>query len=490
MAFWFPIAPFLDTALAALGLLAYVIITHMRQQRRRPSAALAWVLAILVLPYLGLPAFLIFGTRKVVRPGAPDRPASLGRWNNPTLAPAWATRLLAALNVAGPVPARAVAFQADGAESLTALMALIDSAQRTLDICTYILARDAVGRTIAQKLADRARAGVRVRLLVDAIGSLQSLHAHDDLLLPAGVQRRAFMPLLLNPRRGHTNLRNHRKLAIADGTQVWSGGRNLAAEYFTGKPGQPPWLDLSFTAHGLLALQAQAIFESDWRIAPGLRRALRIGYAQRVERLLARCEDLPHKTTGAPSQLLRQPLPSLVQSLAQWVPNGPDCHIDNLHALLVSAIAHAEQRVLMTTPYFVPDDGLLDALILAARRGVHTVLLIPERSNHRLADLARGRSIRELVAAGGEVRLLPHMLHAKAVVVDNALGLCGSANLDGRSLFINFEVMAAFYGPAEIGWLADWITCTASGLLRAHAHHPPWWRDLLEGVVGAVAFQL
>jgi cardiolipin synthase len=286
------------------------------------------------------------------------------------------------------------------------------------------------------------------------------------------------MPLLLNPRRGHTNLRNHRKIAIADGARLWSGGRNLAAEYFTGKPGQPPWLDLSFTAQGLLALQAQAIFEGDWRIARGLRRAPRTGYAQRAERLLAR-HATPHQAADMP-----------VQSLAQWVPGGPDFHTDNLHALLVSAIVHAERRVLMAAPYFVPDEGLLEALILAARRGVHVVLLIPKHSNHRIADLARGRAIRELASAGGQVRPLPRMLHAKAVVIDDALALCGSANLDGRSLFINFEAMAACYGPAEIRWLAGWITATARAAPHLRPRPPAWWRDLLEGVSGTVAFQL
>jgi len=480
---WFFSLSFLNTAFIALGLLVYASVTRMRRQRRHPAAALAWILTIIVFPYLGLPAFLIFGTRKVVRPGPPGHPAPLGPWADPAHAPAWSTRLLAALNVAGPVPVQTVAFQADGAEALAALLGLIDSAQRTLDICTYMLARDAVGRAIAHKLAERARAGVRVRLLVDAIGSWRFPHAHNDLLLPAGVRRRAFMPMLLNPRRGHTNLRNHRKIAIADGERVWSGGRNLAAEYFTGKRGRAPWLDLSFTAHGLLALQAQAMFEGDWRIAPGLRRAPRTSYAQRVEQFLTRRAALPDQDAGAPVQ-------PPAYALAQWVPNGPDFHNDNLHALLVSAIIHAERRVLMATPYFVPDEGLLDALILAARRGVHVMLLIPEHSDHHLADLARGRAIRELAALDGDVRLLRHMLHAKAVVVDDALALCGSANLDGRSLFINFEAMAAFYGQAQILWLANWITGTADGCRQLYPHHPTWWRDLLERVGGAVMFQL
>jgi len=484
MHFGVAISSLLHTVFVVLGLLVYATVTHVQHQRRRPSAALAWVLFIVALPYLGLPAFLIFGSRKVVRPNAPKQPAPLGDWADPAGAPVWATSLLAALDVAGPVPAPEVAFQADGAESFAALQTLIDSAEHTLDLCSYIFADDGVGRAIAQQLAARARAGVRVRLLVDAIGNWRSLHAHDGVLLPAGVRRRVFMPLLLNARRGHTNLRNHRKLAIADGMRLWSGGRNIAAEYFTGKHGATsraqPWLDLSFTAQGLLALQAQALFEGDWRIARGLRHALRASYARRFRRLLVQQEpevaQLRHASVQAP--------------LAQWVPNGPDYHADNLHALLVASIVHAERRVLMATPYFVPDDGLLDALILAARRGVHVMLLIPKQSNHHLADWARGRAIRALAAAGGEVRLLPRMSHAKAVVVDEVLALCGSANLDGRSLFINFEIMAAFYGPAQIGWLADWINSTANGLPHASSRQPAWWRDVLEGVVGTVGFQL
>ncbi|MFD2378734.1 phospholipase D-like domain-containing protein [Ottowia pentelensis] len=172
------------------------------------------------------------------------------------------------------------------------------------------------------------------------------------------------------------------------------------------------------------------------------------------------------------------------------MPSGPDFHEDILHALLVSAIFHAERRLLLATPYFVPDEGLLEALLLAARRGLQITLVIPERSNHRLADWARGRALRELAAAGADVRLLPGMLHAKAVVVDEVLALCGSANLDSRSLFINYEAMAAFYGPAEIDWLGNWITETAQRGQRASARPPSWWRDIGEGLVATVGFQL
>ena len=488
------LTPLEHAAFVAAGLLTYVVITRVRRQRRHPYSALAWVMGIAAFPYLGLPIFLIFGTRKTVRPATPRQPAPAGPWA--ALAPLWATQLLAALGVAGARPQAAVRFQAEGDAALRALQAVIGSARQTLDICTYVLGDDEVGAAIAGALADRARAGVRVRLLVDSIGSLKSARSHDKVLRAAGVQIRRFMPALRNPRRGRTNLRNHRKLVVADGLRLWGGGRNLANEYFIGRAGEPPWLDLSFSAEGALATQALALFEGDWRIALGLRRAPRTGYAERAAEhdaeLRARqpADTAAALTATAPGPAAPTPSMADAIALAQWVPSGPDFHEDILHALLVSSAFHAERRLLLVSPYFVPDEGLIEALLLAAKRGVQVRLVLPRQSNHRLADWARGRAVRELVANGVDVRLVPAMLHAKAVVVDDVLALCGSANLDSRSLFINYEAMAAFYGRAEIAWLTDWISGVAAHGERASAAPPSWGRDILEGVVATVAFQL
>jgi cardiolipin synthase len=482
------LSPLEHLAFVAAGLLTYVVVTRMRRQRRPPYAALAWVMGIAAFPYLGVPIFLVFGTRKVVRPATEPRPVPPGDWA--VLAPPWATRLLAALGVAEAHPQAQVRFQADGDDALRVLQDLMRSARRTLDVCTYVLGDDEVGAQVANILCERARAGVRVRLLVDAIGSLKSARSHDAQLKAAGVQTRLFMPLRHNPRRSRTNMRNHRKLVVADGEHVWGGGRNLANEYFIGSQTEAPWLDLSFTATGALAVQAHALFEGDWRLARGLNRTPRLGYAERVERYAepapAPGQTLP-RTSAPPAQ---DDAADLAAPLAQWVPSGPDFHDDVLHALLVSAAFHATDRLLLATPYFVPDDGLLEALTLAARRGVRVLLLLPGRSNHRLPDIARGRAVREMVEAGAEVRLLPYMLHAKAVVVDQALALCGSANLDSRSLFVNFEAMAAFYSPQEIEWLARWIDGQAGTGTLADAAPPSWGRDILEGMVTSVAYQL
>ncbi len=483
------LTPLEHAAFVAAGLLAYVVLTRVRRQRRHPYAALAWVMGIAAFPYLGLPLFLMFGTRKVVRPATAQQPTPAGPWADQ--APRWATSLLAALGVPAAQPNDAVCFQADGPAALAALLAVIESARHTLDVCTYVLGDDEVGATVAAALAARARAGVRVRMLVDAIGSFKSAHSHDAVLQAAGVQRRLFMPALGRPRRGRTNMRNHRKVVLADRSRLWSGGRNLANEYFIGRAGEPAWLDLSFRADGPVAWQAQALFDGDWRLALGTRQRSTNSYADRVARLVARhALQAPMAEPPAATPPGNAAADGPRAPLVQWVPSGPDFHEDTLHALLVSAAFHADERLLLATPYFVPDEGVLEALLLAAKRGVQITLLLPERSNHALADWGRGRAVRELAEAGAQVRLHPVMMHGKAVVVDHVLALCGSANLDSRSLFINYEAMAAFYSAPEIDWLADWITRTATEGVAASSAPPSWLRDIGEGMVATVAFQL
>jgi cardiolipin synthase len=138
----------------------------------------------------------------------------------------------------------------------------------------------------------------------------------------------------------------------------------------------------------------------------------------------------------------------------------------------------------------VPDPTLLMGLTLAARRGVQVDVILPAKSNHHMADLVRPRALRDLAGAGARVSLVPHMIHAKAVVVDDTLALAGSANLDARSLFLNFEMMVAFYDRDDVRRFAGWIDRQMAGATRYVAHAPGLFRDLTEGLVLWLAFQL
>lgn len=464
-------------AFVLAALLVYAVSTHTGGQRRHPSAAIAWVLMIALLPYIGLPLYLVLGQRKFARPArrgrAPAHPP-----DNSLQQCAMAT--LEGMDLAPPAANRNVRFHRDGHAAWEDLVTLIQSARVNLDICTFVLGRDVVGERVVRLLEERAAAGVRVRLLLDAVGSWRTSPAHVRRLRAAGVQVHWYMPLLHNPLRGRVNLRNHRKLAIADAQRLWTGGRNLAAEYFICDGNRPAWIDLSFSLEGPLAVQALSLFDSHWRFGLAL---------PTTNTSADLAEETGQQTHLAPVHEAAGPQKA-TDHQAQLVPSGPDQAEDTVYGLLLTALFRAQHRVIAVTPYFVPDDSLLTALCLAARRGVQVELVLPARSNHRLADIARARALRDLVAAGGQVRLAPAMVHAKAIVVDDALALCGSLNLDSRSLFLNFELMVAFYGAQDIADVTQWIDGQFSALPRFHPAQPSLWRDIAEGLVRWLGFQI
>ena len=451
------------------ALLVYVLVTHTLRQRRQPSAAIGWVLAMFLLPYVALPIFLLVGSRKRARP---DRcPASAGTHRRD--APSWLVDLAAALGQPSPERYGALAVHADGTESLDRLFELIDSATSTIDVCTFLIGRDRVGDRLLLRLEAKARAGIRVRLLLDGVGRM--LGGWTDLsgLQRAGVDIRLFGPLLNFGSRGRTNLRNHRKLVVADaglpGERLWCGGRNLAAEYFTGSDGVAPWHDLTLDLRGSLVGQAADLFQRDWDFAS----------MGEVPAVRARIDD-------------RGPIvpPASGEETGQLIASGPDQADDTVHTLLVSAGYLARERIRLVTPYLVLDDSLLLSLCMAARRGVQVDLLLPAKSNHRLADLARHRSLRALAASGVRVWLAPRMIHAKAVIIDEDIALAGSVNLDNRSLFLNYELMVAIYGRADVAALTAWFERERVGAQPYAATLPGLWRDFAEGLVLWVGFQL
>ena len=448
-----------------VALLSYVVTSHVLEQRRHPTAAIAWVLFMLLLPYVALPMFLAFGSRKLARPrSAPGQSVA-------PLAPggSWALQTLHALGQPAPAGYRDLRIHAEGREALHALHQCLDAAQQSIDVCTFILGRDTLGRELIDRLCAKARGGVRVRLLLDGMGSLMAGRPKLQALKEAGASVVLFVPPLHSPLKGRTNLRDHRKMLIVDAAgaapRLWSGGRNLASEYFEGEPGKTAWHDLSFDLGGPLVQQALALFERDWAFARTARAP----------------QQMPHE---ADSDDAAPP------HGAQLVASGPDQVDDTVYALLISAAYQARRRIALVTPYFVPDGALLMALCLAARRGVEVELLIPSRSNHRLSDIARGRALRALAQAGARIRLAPQMLHAKLVVVDEHLALAGSANLDSRSLFLNYEMMVAFHEARDVHRFAEWFERECGPAQSYSARKPGLLRDLLEGMVLWVGFQL
>lgn len=456
--------------LVFIGLAIYVIGSRTRRQRRHPSAAIAWVMSLTLIPEFALPLYLLVGGRKVTRLAA----LSSTGGGPPHVAPMLCAAVTPFHQLAGamglpPITSyHALALHQDGEQALTALRAVLREARHTLDVCTFLVGHDVLGRELIDTLAQRARAGVRVRLLVDGVGIYLGGRIDIRGLRAAGVQVTRFVSPFSSVLPGRTNLRNHRKLVIADGWRTWTGGRNMAAEYFVGDPSllhrRTPWIDLSIDFAGALAHQTQQRFDQDWAFATG----------RPVTDTPAAGNNECASDAGA----------------AQLVASGPDQHDDTLYALLVSSCFSASTRILIITPYFVPDPVLMMALTLAARRKVAVDLVLPRHSNHRLADLARHAALRDLTAAGGQVWLVPGMLHAKAVLVDTDLALVGSANLDERSLFLNYELMVAFFEPKQVARFAHWIDGHRAGAELYRGTRPGLIRELVEGLVRWLAFQL
>lgn len=441
------------------SLLIYVGSTRLANIRRPPASAIAWVMGLVLLPYVWLPLFLLFGRRKL-RMGVSAPVEHVPHIGQPAH---WATEMIGAFGLPGPVGAQ-TRFHADGKEALEALWQCVEGAQKTLDVCTFLVANDAVGKELVSRLALKAKQGVRVRLLVDGAGVWIARHPSFRTLCRAGGKVALFHPLLGLRHHGSRNLRNHRKCVIADEALLWSGGRNMAVEYFCGDAAHPqPWVDLSFDMKGPIAAIASQQFEMDWSHAHGAVRLL-------------------HETQGTDAR------PST--ALAQLLPSGPDQAEDTAHAILIAACFQAKKRLVAVTPYFVPDEALLSAMRLAARRGVEVKLVLPLASNHLLADFVRSRSLRILASAGVHIHVAPYMLHAKAVVVDDDFALTGSVNLDVRSLLLNYELAMAFYGKTEVAWLSAWIEGICRDTKVWHAKPAGLLRDLAEGLLLTLAFQL
>jgi cardiolipin synthase A/B len=449
---WFPRVTVHSLAIV-VSLLTYVLTTRAERERRPPAIAIAWVLGMIAFPYLVFPMYLMFGRRKLPR-------RTSGWSGRRSYAQHWAEDLIESFGLPPAAPSR-VTFHRDGAESLAGLVSILQGANRRLDICTYILGDDSLGREVTSLMMACAQRGVRVRFLIDGVGALQLSRARFRELRSAGIETAIFSPLLARKTPGPRNLRNHRKWAVADGERLWAGGRNLAAEYFLGGNGVTPWLDLSFELAGPTAASAALQFEADWKAAG-----------------------------GEPAQIIPVPGLPYPNGLCQFLPSGPDQMEDTVHALLIDACFQATQRMLAVTPYFVPDVSLETAMRLAARRGVKIDLCIPAKSNHILADFVRNRSLRALSNAGVSIHLLPCMNHAKAVVFDDGIALCGSCNLDSRSLLLNYESAVVFYDAQEIEWLAGWIRALIPSAMAFDNRPPSLWRDICEGLLLTVAYQL
>ncbi len=418
-------------------LLALLVLGRLMSQKKAPANTFAWLLVIVLAPYVGVPLYLLFGGRKLRRlaarktplvtslPGTPDAPARFTDWP--------VAQTIIAAGAPAPVAGNRLKLLTTGIATYEELERQIRAARHTIHLTTFILGRDDTGRRIISLLAERARTGVKVRLLLDSVGSMFISRAFTAPLREAGGEVIRFMPVLPFTSRGSANLRNHRKIAVFDHTAAIIGGHNLAQEYMGPHTFKRRFNDVGALVEGPAAMLLNEVFIADWCFA-----------------------------SRRPPEPLRAPAPAQGSTLRgdaelQVVASGPDVPGDPLYEGIISMIQEAERSIWIVTPYFIPDDVLLRSLIVKARAGRAVTLVLPARSNHPVTDFARRHYVRELRLAGGQVMLFgPGMLHSKAVIVDDCIGLLGSANFDLRSLFVNFEIGLVVHSGPEVLAIKAW----------------------------------
>jgi len=418
-------------------LLAFFLIARLMSEKRQPGNTLAWLLVITLIPYVGVPLYLLLGGRKLRRLVArKSRLSPVPAKGTTVTSPAGAGAVAQALVLDGacvPTGGNAVRLITRGDEAFEELTRQIRAARHTIHLMTFILGRDDTGRQIVKLLAERAREGVKVRLLLDAIGCLFTSRGFVRPLREAGGEVCRFMPVLPLQWRGSANLRNHRKIAVFDHHTAILGGHNLAGEYMGPTPLKKRWRDFGAVIEGPTVELLNEIFLADWCYASG----------QPIDRLHAEAGAAEYEARGACE--------------LQVVASGPDVAGDPLYEGILSFLQEAGRRIWIITPYFIPDEVLFRTLLVKARTGREVKLILPAKSNHPIADHARRFYLRELQQAGVEVLLVqPGMMHSKGMIVDDRVGLLGSANFDLRSLFVNFEVGVFVYSAPEVQAMRAW----------------------------------
>ncbi len=443
--------------------LGITLVVYILLQRHSPQVTVAWLLTIVFLPYIGIPLYLLFGGRKMRRTTALKSLIDFKGVELPTSEGTGSVRdLLQAYGLPNPCAGNELELLESGEETYCRLIELIDEAKTSINIAIFIFSKDEVAREIRDHLAEKAVQGVSVRVLLDGVGSLHTHRRFFQSLLQAGGRVSYFMPLLHRPFRGRTNLRNHRKIVLIDDTSVWTGGRNIGIDYMGPTPDPNRWRDLSFVLKGPATKTYSEVFRADWEFASG-------------------------ESIMPPLDTPFQPFTDVTHAIAQIIPSGPDLPHDGLYDAIITAAFTARERLWIVSPYFVPDHALAQALEITAKRGVDVRIIVPQESNFKLADMVRGCYLRELQRAGASIFLYRlGMLHAKLLIKDDDLAMLGSANMDVRSLFLDYEIAALFYDRQSIikieAWTEDTLRDCQRGVREASMIH-----RLFEGVLHIVA---
>ncbi|MRR07129.1 MAG: cardiolipin synthase [Deltaproteobacteria bacterium] len=427
---------------AALSLLA---ASHALLMKRDPRSALGWIVVSLWFPLIGPLLYWLMGINRITRTArrwkeSGRRLSSHDAFQAPhqTKFPSPIVgdtfhlkelRLLSDRIVTTSLTAgnRLAAFH-NGDQAYPAMLEAIASARHSIHLSTYIFDGDRTGKSFVEALCAAAARGVEVRVIVDGLGEKYSNPTARKLLRGSAVEIARFLPMRQG---GHLNLRNHRKMLIIDGRAGFTGGMNIGSRHMVGRPEtSSPVVDMHFKVEGPVVADLQKVFLEDWFFVTG---------------------DFHDEERFFP------PLPAAGTAHVRAIADGPDKGFRKLFWIVMGALSCAGERVQIMTPYFIPDRALISALITTAMRGVEVTLILPARNNLPLVHWATRSYLWELLQCGIRIYYQPPpFVHTKLFLVDGLWTLIGSANLDPRSLRLNFELNLETYD------------CQFTGLLEKH----------------------
>lgn len=351
-----------------------------------------------------------------------------------------------------------------GEECYPAMLAAIASAERSITLASYIFDHDDVGREFCHALGAAAKRGVKVHVLVDGIGALGQFSRMGRMLLKTSARVESFFPLRFPLGRLRINLRNHRKILVADGRTGFTGGMNISARHYAHQTSPRRVEDLHFRITGPVVAQMQQAFCEDWALAAG--------------------EHL----TG--DDYFPDPAPA-GDALCRAITSGPDEDLEKIHLVILAALAAAKDTVHIVTPYFIPSHELISAINMASLRGVRVCIQLPAHVDLRFMRWAADAYLWQFLVHGVDIVRRPApFVHTKLMIVDQRWILLGSANMDRRSFRLNFEFNVEVYDPPLAAQLAQWLEALAAESEKVTLEDMdarPGWRRLRDGCVKLIS---
>lgn len=456
----------LTTLLSSLASLSIVVLTivsagHALITKRDPKASMGWIALCVLIPLGGPLLYFFFGINRVrtrarkLRPDDEDPPLRLhdGKAEQElvrtfSVDPGACAELV---NISGAVTKRplvggnSVDIYHNGEQAFPAMLEAIRGARASLFLTTYIFETNTTGRNFIAALGDAVRRGVDVRVILDGIGEWYSLPRAGTLLRRAGVAVERFLPPRLVMPSLHINLRNHRKLLVADGLTGFAGGMNIGDRHLADRVENPSRvIDMHFRLRGPVVPLLEEVFLEDWAFVTGQYRS---------------GTDYRREPADTPATLPSDgPAGTGSSAFCRVITDGPNDDLDKLSVILNAAVTAARKSVAIMTPYFIPPRELMAALQAASLRGIEVIIILPEENNLPFVHWATRNLLWELLMWGVEVYYQPPpFVHTKLFIVDGYYVQIGSANIDPRSLRLNFEVAVEVYDRPLASALADHV---------------------------------